>query len=438
MSGPAPALHRKIGTLDLTLFNISVVAGLRSFASLAHEGPRAIPLMMLCTAIYFLPMAILFAALGRRFPQEGGFYVWIHEAFGPWHAFLSAWLYSIAILLLFPAVIMFGAGIGPHILGPGYSWLADAPAFVITATLTLLWGGSLLNILGMRITSRLTNIGAMCTYATLTILGIAAVLTLTQKPSATHFTFALSWDFATFNTWAQMTYFVTGLELAGLIAGEVADPARTVPRAALLSSFAIAIFFVSGAASILAVLPAGEVHPVYGIAQAAAIAGQVLHAPWLPALLAAVVALSAAAQFAGLMAASSRLPYLFGIDRYLPSAFGRLHPGYGTPYVSILCGAVVSSAFVLGMCLGETVRAAYTFLFDAAILLNAVPFLYIFAAGWKLGYRTSAALGFVVTLTALVFSLVPGTEVTNVVLFEFKMIGALCIMSVAAWLLYRR
>src|SRR5947209_5469703 len=113
-ANPAQMLRRQIGVADLTLFNISVVAGLRSFSSLAQEGSRAIPLMVICTLLYFLPMAILFARLGRRYPQEGGFYIWVREAFGPWPAFLSAWLYLIGILLLFPTVIMFGASIGPH------------------------------------------------------------------------------------------------------------------------------------------------------------------------------------------------------------------------------------------------------------------------------------------------------------------------------------
>ena len=415
-----------------------MVAGVRSFSSLAQEGTRAIPLMLLCTLVYFLPMVVLFSDLGRRFPQEGGFYIWIHEAFGPWPAFLSAWLYSVGILLLFPTVILFGASIGPHILGSTYASLGDEPWFVLTATLVLLWGGTLVNVFGLRLTSRFINLGAACTYATLLILLGTAICVLTQRPSATHFSLALSWDFSTFNSWAQMTYFVTGLELAGLLAGEVRDPARTVPKAALFSSFAIALFFTAGAAAILVILPAGKVHPVNGIAQAAAVAGEALRAPWLPILLAGTVVISVAAQFAGFMASSSRLPYLFGIDRYLPGPFARLHPRYGTPYVSLLCGAAISTLFVFGICLGETVRAAYTALFDACILLNAVPFLYLFAAGWKLGSRVAAALGFLVTVTAVIFSLIPSSEVSNVWSFELKLCAVLGAMAVVAFVLYRR
>jgi amino acid transporter len=73
------------------------------------------------------------------------------------------------------------------------------------------------------------------------------------------------------------------------------------------------------------------------------------------------------------------LPYAIGLDRYLPAAFSRVHPRWGTPYVSLLVQAVAATLFLLMAQLGETVRAAYQIMVDMTVIVTFIPFLYIFA-----------------------------------------------------------
>ena len=74
-------------------------------------------------------------------------------------------------------------------------------------------------------------------------------------------------------------------------------------------------------------------------------------------------------------------------DRYLPAAFGKIHPRWKTPYISILVQAGVSGAILLVSQINETTRGAYQILIDAAIILYFIPFLYMFAAAIKLAHR---------------------------------------------------
>jgi amino acid transporter len=435
----APAgLRRSIGVADLVLFNLTAVVGLRGFSGVAPIGPSALPLFASCVLLFFLPMALLVSDLGRRFPEEGGFYVWIREAFGPWPAFLSGWLYSLAVLLFLPMLLMFIVSIGPHILGPRFAYLSDSRWFVLSLSLLILWAVTLVNIAGIGVAKWISNFGGLTTSLCFVILVAAALFTALNVGSATRFAVTPQWTLGTFNTWSQMVYLLGGLEMAGLLAGEIRDPRRTVPRAAGLSSIGAAAFYLSGIAAILVILPGQEINPLYGLAQAAARAGGVLRLAWLPVLLAGVVVVGNAGQFSAVLTSCSRLPYIFGIDDYLPPAFGRLHPRWRTPHISLLAGAVTSTVFLLLMASGETLRAGFAILYDASILANAVPICMMFAAGWKFGNRISGGLGFLMSLTSLLFCLVPGSDITSVWSFELKVLGGFAMMTAIAWVLFVR
>ncbi len=127
------------------------------------------------------------------------------------------------------------------------------------------------------------------------------------------------------------------------------------------------------------------------------------------------------------VAGIARVPFVVGVDRYLPAAFGKIHPRWKTPYVSILVQASISAAILLGSQINETTQGAYQKLIDAGIILYFIPFLYMFAAVIKLAGRRDrrenqhavlvpggiggvwicGSLGFIVVLIGIVFSLVP-------------------------------
>ena len=87
------------------------------------------------------------------------------------------------------------------------------------------------------------------------------------------------------------------------------------------------------------------------------------------------------------VAGIARVPFIVGIDRYMPAAFGKIHPRWKTPWVSILVQAVASGAVLLISQISETTRGAYQVLIDITILIYFIPFLYMFAAVIKLAKR---------------------------------------------------
>jgi glutamate:GABA antiporter len=158
------------------------------------------------------------------------------------------------------------------------------------------------------------------------------------------------------------------------------------------------------------------------------------------------------------VAGVSRIPFVAGIDHYLPEAFGRLHPRWRTPWIAILVQGLLSAAILALSQINETVRGSYQILVDVTILIYFVPFLYMYASVIKLAYRrdrdtnTNAVLipggragvwiagllGFVVTAFAMALSLVPTSDVASKLGFELKVAGGTAIALAVGVLLYWR
>ena len=149
-------------------------------------------------------------------------------------------------------------------------------------------------------------------------------------------------------------------------------------------------------------------------------------------------AFGAIGQFGGMGTAVSRMPFAAGVDGLLPKAFARVHPKWGTPFVSIVVFGLVSSFLLLALQLGDTVRAAYQALVSLMVLTGFFPFLYIFGSAWKAGKRISAVSGAGVTALAMVTSVVPTGETTHVWLFEAKIALGTIATVASGWFLYRR
>jgi len=88
--------------------------------------------------------------------------------------------------------------------------------------------------------------------------------------------------------------------------------------------------------------------------------------------------------------------------------------------------------------LGDTMRSAYQTVTDMMVIAGLGPFGYIFAAAWKEGVRWSSIFGFGMTALALICSVVPTSEVSNVWVFEAKLWGGAAVLVLSARFLYLR
>lgn len=438
MAEAARGLRRELGLWDLVLFNISALVGVRWLATAAHAGPGTISLWILAAIGFFIPSALVVSELSRRFPQEGGLYVWTRESFGEWHGFLCGWLYWFSNLFYIPSVLLFGMGVAAYALGSGFVHLAEDRRYALTATLIMLWAGVLTNVLGLRVGKWTSNIGGASTYLAGAMLIAVGLIAWAKHGSVTRLDISPDWNWEKVNFWSQIAFAFVGLELGAVMAEEICEPEKNVPRAAWLSALGVTGFYVLGTLAILVLIEPDRVSILTGLAQTGASAGHTLGLSWLSPLLALLVALGATGQVGTWTGGNARLPMLFGIDAYLPKTFARIHPVWRSPYIALLAQGALCTFFVALMQLGETLKAGYQLMVDMAVLTGFIPFLYIFAAGWKHGCRISGAAGFGVSLASAGFSLVPTADTSSWQVFELKIGGGCLLLAGLARLIYRR
>jgi glutamate:GABA antiporter len=450
-SGTDPAatksqLRKTMGFWDVLLFNIATVLGPRWIAAAGHNGTSSISLWVLAAVFFFVPGALVINELSSRFPEEGGLYAWAKEAFGPFHGFIAGWTYWIYTVFYFPGLLLASASMSAYIIGGRGVELAQNRTYLLIVSLALLLVAVVLNIIGLNIGKWLQNAGGVGTYVPLVILVVIGAIVALRHGSATHFTahnMMPSWNWDTVNFWSQIAFAFTGLELVSAMSEEVRDPRRTLPRAVYGAGALIALMYIAGTFSILALVPAGDIDPQSGVFHAITVGSVALKIGALGVLAAVLVTFGNAGGVGSTVAGIARVPFVVGIDRYLPAAFGKIHPKWKTPYISILVQATLSGIILLlSQIHTHSVIAAYQVIVDAAIILYFIPFLYMFAAiirlagrrdrgenshavlvpGGRAGVWICGALGFVVVLLGIGLSFVPpgGSEAVD---FEVKLIG---------------
>jgi amino acid transporter len=216
--------------------------------------------------------------------------------------------------------------------------------------------------------------------------------------------------------------------------------------------------YIAGTFAVLALAPAAGLDPKSGVFQAIAVGSSALRIGFIGVIAAVLVTAGNAGGVGSTVAGVARVPFQVGIDRYLPAAFGKIHPRWKTPYIAILVQAVLSGVILLLSQISETTRGAYQVLIDAAIILYFIPFLYMFAAviklagrkdraenphavlvpGGKLGVWLCGGLGFLIVLLGIFVSLVPPGDTANKLGFELKLVVGTVVSILIGLALYWR
>jgi amino acid transporter len=433
-----PALKRELGLRDLTLFAITCVTSARWIPIAAHAGPSSVTLWLLAAVLFMAPLAVAVAALVAKYPVAGGLYLWTRRDFGAWPGFLCFWVYWMGIAFLFPTAALLYIKVGFSMFDPLFARLGDNRFYLLASTVALIWIALGSNVIGLKVGKWTENIGALATWAVGLLLVVVAWMVWTRRGSATPIHILPKWNWGTVNFWAAIAYATSGMEAPGMMAGEIREPERMMRRAGWIATGFATIFYVSATVAFLVVLPPENISELNGFAEMGNSAGLLLGATWLSPLIALLVVASGVGFVGGLGTATSRLPFAAGVDRLLPAAFGRVHPRWGTPYVSILALGLVATFLLVIYQLGDTIRVAYDELVSMMVITGFLPYLYIFGSAWKAGKRLSAASGGAITALALLCSVVPPAEITNTWLFEGKLAAGTLAVVVSAWLVYYR
>ena len=439
-----------MGFRDVLFFLVTAGTNLQWVATAAAGGASAITVWFIGFLAMAMPLAICVIALSSRHPDEGGLYVWAKVAFGDFAGFITGWAYWMSNLPYFPAVLYFAAGNALYAGGRRWLGLSGDASYFIAASLVGLLIGTVLNVVGVEIGKWLSNAGAIARWVVTVLLVVLGVAAFAKFGSATRFSGGALWPSAHLKDvifWSTIAFAMTGLESASFMGSEIRDARRVVPRAILASLPVILLIYLGGTMAVLVALPVGEVSGLEGIMQAIQKMEARLVLPGVSAVAAVLITVTALGSVGAWLASVARIPFVAGIDHFLPEGFGRVHPRWGTPWVALLVQSAITAVFVFVGQAGTSVRGAYDALVSMTIIWYFIPFLFLFPAAIKLrgelnrpgfrvpGGRTGVAVfgvvGVVTTVASIVLSLYPSGNEAHPLRAIVKVVGLTLVMLAA-------
>ena len=345
-------LKKDIGLFMATMLVCGNMIGSGVFmlpATLADvSGPLATILAWILTTIGSVLVAISFANLGSKFPETGGAYQYVKEAFGEFTGFLSAWLYwngswigNTAILV---TLTSYSAAIFPFLNKPIYSIIYSS---------VILWAVTILNIVGVKQAGKIQSFTTMFKIAFFTLFIIVAFLNFDKNNMLPLLpenkgleTVSLA---ATTTLWAFI-----GLESATVAAGEIKDPEKNVKRSTIYGLVISAIIYLAISIASMGAMP-NEV-----LAKSTAPLTDILTRALGSAVgifISVIVVVSILGTTIGWILATARVSYAAGQDGVFPKIFGKISLKYNTPVYSLVISSILVNILLLTNYQKSTVSA---------------------------------------------------------------------------------
>jgi APA family basic amino acid/polyamine antiporter len=397
-------LIRAIGVGSATALNMIDMIGVGPFITIplivgAMGGPQAM-LGWILGAIFAICDGLVWAELGAAMPGSGGSYNFLREIYGSRRlgrliSFLFIWQLSFSAPLSVASGAIGLAGyasyfwpglerqMGSHkwelqvpLLGPfELRWLVSGATFVAIGIVVLAVVLLYRKITSIGWMSKLLLGGVLGTVAWIIIAGFGhfnASRAFSFPPGA--FTLSHNFFLGLGSAMLIATYDYWGYYNVCFLGDEVKDPARTIPRALLLSILLVACLYVMMNLSILGVVPWQEITRA-GLANrglyVVSVFMQRIYGVWAANLVTALVMWTAFASVFSLLLGYSRVPYAAALDGNYFQVFARVHPVHRFPYVSLLALGAVAAGFCF-FSLADVIAALVVIRITLQFLVQAI------------------------------------------------------------------
>jgi amino acid transporter len=449
-----PHLKRVLGRRDLVLLFVVAVFNLNVLPSIAANGGVTVWLWLISLVLFFWPQGIAVIELAHRYPGEGGVYLWAKEVFGDFHGFLSGWCYWTNNMMYVPTVMLYFVGVSVFVLGPSHAGLADNRTFALVASVVLLSLLVILNVVGLGVGKWINNLGGIGTFiAAFLLMGLGIIVCLRfgtnihwadfQVPANPRFVL---------NSFGVICFGLVGLELASIMGDEIENPRKTLPGAVAWGGVLSGFLYIGATLTLLVAVDKNSISVLQGIVQAVSHMASRVGVAWIVAPFAFLLSLSIAGIGSAWLGGSARIPFVAGLDSYMPSWLGKIHPKYATPYAALIVHASVSLILVIiNFRSTGGVQESFQRLLSLAVVLQLIPFLYIFGALLKIavdakfvrGHYGKGTLifagvsGFITTILGIALAYFPAQQITSLLSYEIWMIGGtLLFIGLAAFFFY--
>ena len=450
---------RVLSVFSLVMINIIAVDSLRTLPISAKLGLSLISYYVIAAFAFFIPVALVAAELATAYPNTGGIYVWVREAFGKRAGFITIWLQWIYNVVWYPTILAFIAATLSYLIAPE---LANNKFYLLGTTLGLFWLFTLLNCFGMKLSSLVSVIGASIgTILPMLIIIVLGIFWCIQgKPIASNYSTSLLPDFSSLGNislFVAVLFGLIGMEMSAVHAEEVQNPQRDYPKALLYSTLVIISTLSLGSLAIVIVVPNESLSVVSGLIDAYAIFFKSYNMPWMTSVIAVLIILGGLSGVSAWIIGPTKGLMVSARDGSLPERFARVNR-YGAPVTILVTQAILFSILSSIFILIDSINAAYWMLSDLCAQMALMVYIIMFAAAIKLRYSKPdhpraytipggnivmwlvSGTGILCCFIAMLIGFIPPSQIPidNVFFFEAFLIGGLVLFVLIPWLFAKK
>ncbi|OGT43395.1 MAG: transporter [Gammaproteobacteria bacterium RIFCSPHIGHO2_12_FULL_40_19] len=442
-------IKKPLSLLSLVAINVIAIDSLRTLPFSAEYGFSAVFYYLLAAITFFLPVSLVSAELATGWPETGGVYVWVREAFGKKIGFLTIWLQWFYNIVWYPTIMSLIAVAIAYTINPA---LEHSKIYMLSVIMIVFWGCTLVNCLGMRVASWVSNfsavVGTIIPMLLVVVLGVVWICMEKpiQTPLTTQTFFPSLKHIDNLVLLIAVLYGLVGMEMSASHAREVANPQRDYPKAVFYSIAIILFTLIFGSLAISIVVPTQQLNVVSGLLQAFSLFFQAFHMMWFMPILAILIVFGAIGGAAAWMLGPSKGMLAACQDGSLPASLGKVSKN-NTPVRILLLQGILFTIMCSAFILMPTVSSGFWVLTDVTAILALLVYVAMFPAaivlrykfpdkprafkipGGKIGLWVTCLLGLLTCLFAVVIGFFPPIQIPvgNVVTYEIIIMSGVVI-----------
>lgn len=424
--------NKGLSIFTLAMINVAAVVSLRGLPAEAEYGLSSIFYYVFAAFCFLIPVSLTSAEMATGWPQKGGVFRWVGEAFSPSMGFMAIFLQWLQNSIWFPTVLTFAA-VSIAFMGPNDHYdeaLSANKIYTLCIVLGVYWAATLANFLGVKISGAISKWGTI--FGTL-IPGILIILMgfgyafsggEIQMPLNSNDLIPDLTNFDNLSLAVSIFLFYAGMEMSSVHIKDVADPQHDYPKAIFIASIITVLLFILGTLALGFIIPQQQIN----LTQSLLVGYNDLFAyfgfPWLGQVMAFFLAVGVFAGVSTWIAGPSKGLLAVGKAGYLPKWFQHTNV-HGVQVNILLIQALIVTFLSAMFVLLPSVQAAYQILSAMTVGLYLVMYLVMFAAFLKLriakpnvtrafkvpfGYFFGG-LGLVASIVAFVLSFYPPDQI---------------------------
>jgi len=427
----------KLGVFTLAMINVAAIVSLRGLPSEAIYGLSSIFYYVFAAIFFLIPTSLVAAELATGWPESGGVFRWVGEAFGARAGFLAIFLQWVESTIWFPTVLTFAA-VSVAFIRPNQRWdeaLAANSVYTVIVVLVVYWAATFLNFQGMSLSGAIskwgTIVGTLVPGGLIILLGFIYVLQRrpTQIPIHLGDVLPRHANFGSLVLAASIFLAYAGMEMSAVHVKDVKNPQRNYPLAILIASVITVAVFVFGTLAIAFIIPQSQINLVQSLLVSYHDFFRIYGLRFLSPVVAALLAVGVFAGVSTWIAGPSRGILAVGKAGYLPKVFQKTNKN-GVQVNILLMQAVIVTVLSVMFVVLPSVQAAYQILSQLTVTLYLIMYMLMFGAaiylrhtqpnqprtfkvpGGMFGMWIIGGAGFLGSLLAFVLSFIPPSQIS--------------------------